>query len=94
MHLAVIQSNHEVFEILLKQNPGNVDIRNAKFETPLHIVLNKLSNAATHLEMICTRNRISKANLLLEPQTKVAIKLKHASMFNIQAELRLKAIGE
>lgn len=74
----MIQSNHEVFELLLKQNPANIDIRNAKSETPLHIVLQKLSNAATHLEMICARNKISKANLVLEPKTKVAIKIKHA----------------
>ena len=90
----MITSNHEICELLLKQNSSNIDVRNAKFETPLHIVMQKLSNAATHLDMICARNRISKANLALEPKSKVAIKLKHAHPSTIQAELRLKAIGE
>eukprot|EP00353_Schmidingerella_taraikaensis_P008869 CAMPEP_0185587822 /NCGR_PEP_ID=MMETSP0434-20130131/50682_1 /TAXON_ID=626734 ORGANISM="Favella taraikaensis, Strain Fe Narragansett Bay" /NCGR_SAMPLE_ID=MMETSP0434 /ASSEMBLY_ACC=CAM_ASM_000379 /LENGTH=142 /DNA_ID=CAMNT_0028210021 /DNA_START=839 /DNA_END=1267 /DNA_ORIENTATION=- len=44
--------------------------------------------------MICARNRISKANLAITPKTKVAMKLKHADILNIHAELRLKAIGE
>ena len=90
----MIQSNHEIFELLLRECNGNIDVRNLKEETPLHIVMQKLSNAATHLDMICARNKINKANMAITPRSKVAMKLKHADSQNIHAELRLKAIGE
>ena len=80
--------------MLLKQGTGNLDIRNKKEETPLHMVVQKLSSSSTCLEMIGARNRLSRANLHLQPKTKVAAKLKHADPLNIQIDIRLKAIGE
>ena len=69
--------------MLLKQSTALVDIRNSKEETPLHIAIQKLSSSATNIEMIGARNRISRANLLQMPKTKVAAKLKHADPLHI-----------
>ena len=44
--------------------------------------------------MIGARNRISRANGLLMPKTKVAAKLKHYDPLHVQVEVRLKAIAE
>ena len=52
LHLAAVQANPEVFELLLKRNKQYIDVRNQKYETPLHVVVQKLSSASTHLEMI------------------------------------------
>lgn len=89
-----MQASQDVLEMLLKQDTGNLDIRNKKEETPLHLVIQKLSSSQTNLEMIGARNRISRANLLLQPRTKVAAKIKHSDPLNIQIDIRLKAIGE
>ena len=39
MHLAVMQGNPEVVELLLRQDLGGVDRKNEKNETPLHICI-------------------------------------------------------
>ena len=44
MHLAVMQGNPEVVELLLRQDLSEIDCMNEKHETPLHIAIQLLSN--------------------------------------------------
>ena len=44
MHLAVMQGNPEVVELLLRQDLSGIDVMNEKHETPLHICIQLLSN--------------------------------------------------
>ena len=47
MHLAVMQGNPEVVELLLRQDLSGIDAMNDKHETPLHICIQLLSNQQT-----------------------------------------------
>ena len=69
--------------LIKNSNVANLDMRNTKSETPLHIAIQKLSSSVTNLEMIGARNRISRANINLMPKTKVAAKIKHSDPLNI-----------
>lgn len=94
LHLAAVQANPEVFELLLKRNKQYIDVRNQKYETPLHVVVQKLSSASTHLEMIGMKNQLSRAYLKMAANTKLAAKIKCSDLMQTQIESRLKAIGE
>ena len=78
LHLAVAQANPEIVEALLMRNQGNIDVRNQKFETPMHTVIQKLSNSNFPIEMIGVKNRLyGKTNsAITNPKNKLAAKMK------------------
>ena len=96
LHLAVAQANPEIVEALLMRNQGNIDVRNQKFETPMHTVIQKLSNSNFPIEMIGVKNRLyGKTNsAITNPKNKLAAKMKQFDALAIPFEKRLKACGE
>lgn len=76
LHLAAVQVNPEILELLLQRNKQNVDVRNQKYETPLHVVIQKLASASTQLEMIGMKNQLNRAYQKMVSNPKVAAKMK------------------